>query len=108
MPRFDKQLEDFVTLCNQIELHLKTIQECTVQLKESHQYLNVQINPNKPDNQPAIPFQSPEPMPVSYGEYMALVKNQAAYAKDLQQLIFNELTGASVPPSQAESQPPQE
>lgn len=42
-PRLDKALEEFYSICNQIELNLKTIQECVLQFRDSQQYLPIPV-----------------------------------------------------------------
>ncbi|KAG5887428.1 hypothetical protein JTB14_024627 [Gonioctena quinquepunctata] len=39
IPRFDKNLEEFYSICDQIELHLKTSLKCLSQQESSNRYL---------------------------------------------------------------------
>lgn len=43
-PRFDKPLEEFFSICNQIELHLKTISECVIQQRDAQKYVPFGVN----------------------------------------------------------------
>lgn len=42
--RFDKPLEEFFSICNQIELHLKTIGESVIQQRDGQKYVQCNVN----------------------------------------------------------------
>jgi hypothetical protein len=69
--RFDKSFEEFFSLVDQLEVHLRTSIECLNQSGQSSKYLPVPIGPNKTDNS------------MTYPDYINLVKGQIAYAKEI-------------------------
>ncbi|ODM91740.1 Mediator of RNA polymerase II transcription subunit 29 [Orchesella cincta] len=77
--RFDKSFEEFFSLIDQLEVHLRTSIECLNQSGQSAKYLPVPVTPNKTDNS------------MTYPQYIELVKGQIAYAKE----IHGALTEAS-------------
>lgn len=78
-PRVDKCLEDFFSICNQIEVNLRTIQECTTQLKDSQQYLPLPVT---------IKSEAVGPVEgLSYSQYLSTVKGQVAFAKNIQEML---------------------
>ncbi|XP_076305792.1 mediator complex subunit intersex [Tachypleus tridentatus] len=82
-PRLDKSLEEVFSICNQIELHLKTIQECSLQLRDSQQYLPLPVLTTKTDvNQGPT-----QDTTLSYSQYLATVKSQVAFAKNVQEIL---------------------
>ncbi|XP_042904572.1 mediator of RNA polymerase II transcription subunit 29 [Parasteatoda tepidariorum] len=82
-PRFDKTLEDFFSICNQIELHLKAIQECHMQHKDSMQYLPLHITLGKQDTSAG----SLTDGSLSYTQYVSTVKGQVNFAKSVQDIL---------------------
>ncbi|XP_054154262.1 mediator of RNA polymerase II transcription subunit 29-like [Oppia nitens] len=82
--RFDKALEDFFSICNQIELHLKTIHEVAIQVKDSHLYLPFNINKLDVDVNTAI---TPDSM--SYNQYIMTIKNQVNFAKSVHDMLVD-------------------
>jgi len=106
VPRFDKALEEFVSICNQIELHLKTIQDCYIQARESNHHLPFPVNQQKPDT-PTPPDQ-PQNMPpdqfMSYAQYLHTIRNQVQYAMSLRKTLVdgaNKITDDTpIPPPQ--------
>lgn len=83
-PRFDKTLEDFFSICNQIELHLKAIQECTLQHKDSIQYLPLHVSLGKQE-QTSGPVQDGNYL--SYIQYLSTIKGQVNFAKSVQEML---------------------
>lgn len=83
-PRFDKHLEEFFSICDQIELHLKTAILCLHQNSASQRYLptNVMTASITPipinDNNNAL----------SYPQYLATVRQQIGYAKDIHDTLI--------------------
>ncbi|KAF8765087.1 mediator of RNA polymerase II transcription subunit 29-like [Argiope bruennichi] len=82
-PRFDKTLDDFFSICNQIELHLKAIQECTLQHKDSIQYLPLHVTLGKQDASSG-PSQD---VNLSYTQYVSTVKAQVNFTKSVQEIL---------------------
>lgn len=83
-PRFDKVLEDFFSICNQIELHLKTIQECTLQQKDSMTYLPLHVSLGKQDAN-AGPTQDGNYL--TYSQLVSVIKGQVNFVKSLQEML---------------------
>ncbi|GFS53363.1 mediator of RNA polymerase II transcription subunit 29 [Nephila pilipes] len=81
--RFDKTLDDFFSICNQIELHLRAIQECTMQLKDSMQYLPPHVTLGKQDASSG-PSQDGN---LSYTQYTTTVKGQVNFTKSVQDIL---------------------
>lgn len=80
-PRFDKLLEDFYSISDQIELHLKTALQCYEQCKSSQHYLGLQVNTTRLD-----PI--PEGQVLSYPQYLNTVKSQISYAREIQDMLL--------------------
>ncbi|XP_062716775.1 mediator of RNA polymerase II transcription subunit 29 isoform X2 [Aedes albopictus] len=80
IPRFDKHLEEFYSICDQIELNLKTSKICMQQGASSQQYLPIPVAPTQPN--PA------ETNALSYGQYLDVVKIQIGYAKDIHDTLI--------------------
>uniref|UniRef100_A0A0K8RGP9 Mediator of RNA polymerase II transcription subunit 29 n=1 Tax=Ixodes ricinus TaxID=34613 RepID=A0A0K8RGP9_IXORI len=80
-PRLDKSLEDFFSICNQIELNLRTIQECALQLRDSHQYLPVPVVATKPEPSTA------QDGTLSYSQYINTIRAQVSFAKAVQDVL---------------------
>lgn len=75
LKRLDKTLEDFFSVCNQIELNLRTIQECALQLRDSQQYLPVPVAASKPEPS------NPQDGTLSYSQYITTIRAQVNFAK---------------------------
>jgi hypothetical protein len=86
--RFDKSLEEFFSICNQIELHLKTIGECAVQQRDSQKYIPFPVS-TKVDNTGVIDANGPEVQPISYSQYLSTVKSQIHFAKVVQEILLD-------------------
>lgn len=78
-PRYDKHLEEFYSICDQIELHLKTSIQCMQQSAASQRYLPVKVATTGPlmDNS-SIP----------YTQYLSTVRTQISYAKDIHDTLI--------------------
>ncbi|EDS30565.1 intersex [Culex quinquefasciatus] len=79
-PKFDKHLEEFYSICDQIELNLKTAKLCMQQGASSQQYLPIPVAPTQPN--PA------ETNALSYSQYLDVVKIQIGYAKDIHDTLI--------------------
>lgn len=81
-PRFDKHLEEFYSICDQIELHLKTSILCLQQNSASQRYLPSTVMTTRiepiPTNENAL----------SYPQYLSTVRQQIAYAKDVHDTLI--------------------
>ncbi|XP_037052415.1 mediator of RNA polymerase II transcription subunit 29 [Bradysia coprophila] len=82
-PRFDKNLEEFYSICDQIELHLKTAIQCMQQGSSSQRYLPVPVASTRIE-----PIMPPTDGPISYSQYLSLVRTQIAYAKDIHDTLI--------------------
>ncbi|XP_031629100.1 mediator of RNA polymerase II transcription subunit 29 [Contarinia nasturtii] len=81
-PRFDKHLEEFYSICDQIELHLKTSILCLQQNSASQRYLPSQVMFTRMDTTPT------NDNAVSYPQYLSTVRQHIAYAKDIHDTLI--------------------
>lgn len=79
IPRFDKCLEDFYSLCDQIELHLKTSIKCINQSSSAQRYLPLQVATTRMDSVPGMP----DTGTLTYPQFLATVSAQVAYTKEI-------------------------
>lgn len=86
-PRFDKCLEDFYAICDQIELNLKVALDCSNLASCSQRYTPFIVAANKPDGSNTTDS-------YSYGQLISTVKIQVAHAKE----IHDSLTIAAARP----------
>ncbi|XP_022912210.1 mediator of RNA polymerase II transcription subunit 29 [Onthophagus taurus] len=77
IPRFDKNLEEFYSLCDQIEQNLKTSIKCLSQQESAQRYLNLLVAPTKSESI-GIPDNT-----LSYPQYLATVNAQIAFTKEI-------------------------
>lgn len=77
IPRFDKNLEEFYSICDQIELHLRTSLECTIQKRGGDRYLQYDVEPTRTEH---MAYQDNK---FSYPHYLATVRAQVAYVKEI-------------------------
>ncbi|EFA01132.1 mediator of RNA polymerase II transcription subunit 29 [Tribolium castaneum] len=82
IPRFDKNLEEFYSICDQIELHLKTSIKCIGQAESSNRYLHVPVIPHRSEN-----IGINENM-LSYPQFLATASAQVAYAKEIHDTLI--------------------
>ncbi|CAH4027560.1 mediator of RNA polymerase II transcription subunit 29 [Pieris brassicae] len=75
--RFDKNLEEFFSLCDQMELHLRTATSCIQQAQSAAHYLPLTVIPSRMDSGPV------QETTLSYPQYLNTVRLQIAYAKDI-------------------------
>ncbi|RWS25599.1 mediator of RNA polymerase II transcription subunit 29-like protein [Leptotrombidium deliense] len=85
--RFDKALEEFFASCNQIELLLKTINECAIQHRDSQKYLQFNVSTLKSDASGTIENCGPDTV-ISYSQYISTIKNQIHFAKSVQDVLI--------------------
>jgi len=69
--KFDRSFEEFFTLCDQLEVHLKSSIECISQGMSSHNYLQTPAVINRMDGN------------LAYPHYISVIKGQIAYAKEV-------------------------
>lgn len=82
VPRFEKHIEEFYSICDQIEIHLKTAMVCMQQNTSLHRYLPTTVVATRvepcPSNENALAFP----------QYLSAVRQQIAYAKDLHETLI--------------------
>ncbi|XP_041982975.1 mediator of RNA polymerase II transcription subunit 29 [Aricia agestis] len=78
VPRFDKNLEEFFSLCDQMELHLRTATTCIQQAQSAAHYLPLTVIPSRLDTGPTT-----QETTLSYPQYLNTVRLQISYAKDI-------------------------
>lgn len=76
VPRFDKQLEEFYSICDQIELNLQAAIGCASQISTSHRHVPSTVSIARQE-----PVINQEMM--SYPNYVGVAKTQVAYVKDV-------------------------
>ncbi|CAG4959750.1 unnamed protein product [Colias eurytheme] len=76
--RFDKNLEEFFSLCDQMELHLRTAITCIQQAQSAAHYLPLTVIPSRMDSGPTT-----QETTLSYPQYLNTVRLQISYAKDI-------------------------
>ncbi|KAL1138836.1 hypothetical protein AAG570_008898 [Ranatra chinensis] len=85
LPRFDKSMEEFYSICDQIELHLKTSIECLNQNASSQRYLSLAVAPTRTEAMP-----NPQEMgSLTYPQYLATVRAQVSYAKEVHDMLLS-------------------
>nr|CAH7761249.1 unnamed protein product [Callosobruchus chinensis] len=77
IPRFDKNLEEFYSICDQIELNLKTSIKCLSQQESSNRYLNLPVAPTKTES---IGLNDNT---LTYPQFLATAGAQVAYTKEI-------------------------
>lgn len=97
--RFDKPLEEFFSICNQIELHLKTIYESVIQQRDGQKYVPFSVNlkndasgvESPADNSLSYkyvsPFQTNYSHAISLSQYLNTVKSQINFCKQVQEIL---------------------
>ncbi|KAM9271083.1 mediator of RNA polymerase II transcription subunit 29 [Cariama cristata] len=94
LQRFDKSLEEFYALCDQLELCLRLAHECLSQSFDSAKHAPALV-PAAPKGEGG----AGETLP--YTQYLALIKAQIAGAKDIHNALLegaNKITGKLPPP----------
>ncbi|KAK7591136.1 hypothetical protein V9T40_002749 [Parthenolecanium corni] len=82
-PRFDKCIEDFYAVCDQIENNLKTAIESHQQGACSGRYLGLPVIPTRLEPGPI------EPNHISYPQYLNSTRSQISYLKEVHDLLLN-------------------
>ncbi|XP_039288438.1 mediator of RNA polymerase II transcription subunit 29 [Nilaparvata lugens] len=82
-PRFDKVLEEFYSICDQMELHLKTAAECLNQGNSSNRYLPLNVVTTRLE-----PLPGQDPSQLTYPQYLATVRAQVIYAKEIHDMLL--------------------
>ncbi|KAF5304426.1 hypothetical protein FQR65_LT07956 [Abscondita terminalis] len=77
IPRFDKCLEEFYSICDQVELHLKTSIKCLSQGESSNRYLQLPVAPTRNENL-GIPDNT-----LTYPQFLSTVNAQIAFTKEI-------------------------
>jgi len=77
--RFDKHLEEFFAICDQIELNLVTAKKCMQQFNASQGYLPVPVVHR---NESMANENS-----LTYNQYLDLVRSQITYAKEIHDTV---------------------
>ncbi|XP_039576987.1 mediator of RNA polymerase II transcription subunit 29, partial [Passer montanus] len=97
LQRFDKSLEEFYALCDQLELCLRLAHECLAQSFDSAKHAPALV-PAAPKGEGG-PGGGSESLP--YTQYLPLIKAQIAGAKDIHNALLegtNKITGKLPPP----------
>jgi mediator of RNA polymerase II transcription subunit 29 len=80
--RFNKNMEEFYSVCDQIELHLRTSIECLAQNSSSVRYMPVSVIPIRTEN---IGVQEA----LNYPQYLMTVRTQVQYIRDIYNTLYN-------------------
>uniref|UniRef100_A0A4W3GMS9 Mediator of RNA polymerase II transcription subunit 29 n=1 Tax=Callorhinchus milii TaxID=7868 RepID=A0A4W3GMS9_CALMI len=79
--RFDKSLEEFYALCDQVELCLRLAFECLSQSIDSAKHSPILVpTATKPDTVQAESL--------SYSQYLSMIKSQISCAKDIHNALL--------------------
>ena len=81
--RFNKNMEDFYSICDQIELHLKTSIECMSQHSGSVRYLPMPVIPTR--TEAVTPQEGPA---LTYPQFLMTVQNQVQFARDVHNTLM--------------------
>lgn len=82
--RFNKNMEEFYSICDQIELHLKTSIECLSQSSNSLRYLPMSIIPTRTDT-----VTTQEGPALAYPQFLMTVRAQVAYAREIHDTLIS-------------------
>ncbi|XP_076393311.1 mediator of RNA polymerase II transcription subunit 29-like [Megachile rotundata] len=82
--RFNKNMEEFYSICDQIELHLKTSIECLSQNSSSLRYLPVSVIPTRTDTVGAQ-----EGPALTYPQFLMTVRAQVAYVREIHDTLVS-------------------
>ena len=78
VPRFDKQLEEFYSVCDQIELNLQAIINCCTQSTSSQKYVPPTVSQVRQE-----PTSMSSADVLTYTNYINITRNQVSYIKDV-------------------------
>ncbi|XP_011302283.1 mediator of RNA polymerase II transcription subunit 29 [Fopius arisanus] len=76
--RFNKNFEEFFSICDQIELHLKTSIECLSQHASSVRYLPMPVVPTRVE-----PVSTQEGPALTYPQFLMTVKAQVGFFREV-------------------------
>lgn len=79
--RCNKNMEEFYSICDQIELHLRTSIECLGQNSSANRYMPVNVIPVRNEN---IAVEA-----LSYPQYLSTVRSQVQFTRDIYNTIYN-------------------
>uniref|UniRef100_A0A1B0CIY1 Mediator of RNA polymerase II transcription subunit 29 n=2 Tax=Lutzomyia longipalpis TaxID=7200 RepID=A0A1B0CIY1_LUTLO len=80
-----ESLSEFYSICDQIELHLKTSIQCIQQSNSSNHFLPLNVAATRVDPMPHPPPDNPM---LSYPQYLSTVRSQIAYAKEIHDTLI--------------------
>ncbi|KAB7505506.1 Mediator of RNA polymerase II transcription subunit 29 [Armadillidium nasatum] len=80
--KFEESFEKFFSVCDQMELHLKTAIDHSLQNVASQHHTPSQINPSAGDNQ-------------KYAHYISTIKSQVSYVKEIHSELVNSTANVS-------------
>ncbi|XP_043490986.1 mediator of RNA polymerase II transcription subunit 29 [Polistes fuscatus] len=82
--RFNKNMEEFYSICDQMELHLKTSIECLSQNSSSIRYLPMTVLPTRTDT-----VSAQEGPALTYPQFLMTVRAQVGYAKEVHDTLVS-------------------
>ncbi|XP_077292001.1 mediator complex subunit intersex [Arctopsyche grandis] len=85
VPRFDKNMEEFYSICDQIELHLKTSIACLQQAGWASQNLPLAVLTSRSE---VILPPEPPPSALSYPQFLTVARMQVTYAKEIHDTLI--------------------
>lgn len=80
--RCNKNMEEFYSICDQIELHLRTSIECLGQNSSANKYLQVTVLPLRNENIGV-------PDALTYPQYLTTVRTQVQHIRDIYNAVYN-------------------
>ncbi|NP_001037105.1 mediator of RNA polymerase II transcription subunit 29 [Bombyx mori] len=92
VPRFEKNLEEFFSICDQMELHLRTATTCIQQAQSAAHYLPLSVIASRLDSGPTT-----QETTLSYPQYLKTVGLQISYAKDIHDTLVAAAQNISPP-----------
>ncbi|XP_012280249.1 mediator of RNA polymerase II transcription subunit 29 [Orussus abietinus] len=82
--RFNKNMEEFYSICDQIELHLKTSIECLSQNASSIRYLPISVIPTRTDT-----VATQEGPALSYPQFLMTVRAQVMHTQEIHDTLIS-------------------
>jgi len=95
-PEFARSFEKFLSICDLIELNLKTALECTAQMSASQRYTPLPVSSARPE-------QPQNPDMLTYNQYIGTVRSQIQAADEMRRLLQG-MTGQQATPQNSETQ----
>ncbi|CAC5381885.1 mediator of RNA polymerase II transcription subunit 29-like [Mytilus californianus] len=80
--RLERTLEEFYSICDQLEVNLRLNLESVQQNADSSKFLPLQVNVPKDNNQ------LPEGQSLQYSQYLQITKQQISCAKEVHDLLL--------------------